>query len=265
MPSRDEARSIAIDITEKSLAAYGSSLDKAWLAVYEALLWYESVSEGVRLPHIIDVNYLRPTGKRKGSEWVSRSSKVHNYLAEEMGISPEEVSYRVDRLMKHEKFTGMQRQNSLGIAFVGIIKYLMEKFGDRSLTHEMEVNAKVLFPNQPLYGRTSNPRIDLVSKRSDKIVSISSFKWSIRHDRLNDITGECETYKKACSQLNVGMKFYSITNEFSPSRLQKLIEHPCIDGVVHIHKKAVVEVCQLNGRLDNLIDLTDFITSSFCW
>lgn len=264
MPSRDETQSIAIDIAEKALAAYGSSVDNTWLAVYETLLWYEPVGGDRSLPHIIDANYLRTTGK--DSKWVDRAHRVNEYLAKEMGIRLEDVPNRVDKLMKHEKFAGLQRQNSLGIAFVGIINHFIEKFGDHTLANEMEVKAALLFPNQPLYGRTSNPRIDLVSKRGDTLRSISSFKWSIRHDRLNDITGECETYKKACSQLNIATPtFFSVTNEFSPSRLQKLIAHPCIDGVVHIHKKLVVEICGLDGRLDNLIDLSDFITSSFKW
>jgi hypothetical protein len=60
-------------------------------------------------------------------------------------------------------------------------------------------------------------------------------------------------------------QFFFITNEFSPSRLQKLIEYPCIDGVVHIHKRAVLDVCGLDGRLVELIDLVDFIKSSYTW
>ena len=93
-----------------------------------------------------------------------------------------------------------------------------------------------------------------------------AIKWSIRHDRLNDVTGECETYKIASKKLKMKIpNFYSITNEFSPSRLQKIIDYPCIDGVVHVNKKAVVNICELNGRLDKLIDLTDFIESSYNW
>ena len=267
MPLKSETMSIALDILESSLSEYGYSLDRAWLSVYETLLWYIPVNSGKSLPHIIDANNLRPSGRGKGSKkWIQRADKFSDYLAKEMGISPDKVPERVDKLMSHEKLMGMQRQNPLGKAFIGIISHLIERFGDHSLHSEIEADATSLFPKQPLYGRSSNPRIDLIFKREKKIVSICSLKWSIRHDRLNDVTGECETYKKACSQLYAYTPhFYSITNEFSPSRLQKLIEHPCIDGVVHIHKKAVADVCGLNGRLTELVDLVDFVTSSFEW
>lgn len=266
MPPRSETMSIAVDILDSSLSNYGNSLDRVWLSVYETLLWY--VTDGRRrLPHIIDANYLRPSGRRKGSKkWIQRAIKFNDYVAKEIGTSPDKVPECMDKLMRHQDFRGMQRQNPLGIAFIGIINHLVEKFGDHSLNSEIEAEAALIFPEQPLYGRTSNPRIDLIFKRGEKIVSICSLKWSIRHDRLNDVTGECETYKKACSQLYAYTPhFFFITNEFSPSRLQKLIEHPCIDGVVHIHKKVVADVCGLNGRLVELIDLVDFIASSFEW
>jgi len=267
MPKRTETTSVALDILDSSLAKYGNSLDKAWLGIYETLLWYVPVGGGKGLPHIIDANNLRPSVRGKGSKkWVQRANKFNDYLAKEMDVSPDEVPAHVDKLMNHKRFIGMQRQNHLGIAFIGTIKHLIERFGDHSLRSEMEADATSIFPEHPLYGRTSKPRIDLIFKRGNKIVSISSFKWSIRHDRLNDVTGECETYKKACSQLYGSTpKFFSITNEFSPSRLQKLIEHPCIDSVVHIHKEAVADICELNGRLVELIDLVDFVKSSFEW
>lgn len=249
------------------MGKYDNSLDRAWLGIYETLLWYVPVSGGRSLPHIIDANRLRPSARGKGSKkWIQRANEFNEYLAEEMGTSPDKVPECVDKLMNQGEFVGMQRQNPLGTAFIGIINYLIEKFGDHSLNSEIEANAALIFPELPLYGRTSNPKIDLIFKRGKKIVSICSLKWSIRHDRLNDVTGECETYKKACNQVySCVPQFFFITNEFSPSRLQKLIEYPCIDGVVHIHKRAVLDVCGLNGRLVELIDLADFIKSSYTW
>lgn len=87
--------------------------------------------------------------------------------------------------------------------------------------------------------------------------------YSVRHDRVNDVTSECPTYKQAFdlvygSQSNAPMKFYVVTNEYDPARLSKMIDDHCIDGVVHVHKDAVTKVCGLNGRLEELIDLADF-------
>jgi len=49
------------------------------------------------------------------------------------------------------------------------------------------------------------------------------------------------------------------------SRLNKMLDDPCIDGVVHVHKKAPMEVCGLDGRLARLIDLEGFIHATFPW
>jgi len=267
MPTREETISIANSILKNALAKYNNSLADAWVGIYEALLWYEPVGGGANLPHIIDANNLRPSGSGKASKkWIERANNFNNFLANKMSIPSNSVINHVDKLMKHNNFIGMQRQNSLGIAFTGLIKYLLEKFGNPSLVNEMEADATLLFPGQSLYGRTSKPRMDLISKKNNEIVAISSLKWSVRHDRLNDVTGECESYKNACKQLDIKIpKFFTITNEFSPSRLQKIINHPCIDGVVHVHKEAVVNVCKLDGRLAKLIDLVDFINSSYNW
>ena len=177
LPTREETSSISIKILNKSLKKYGNSIKNAWLGIYETLMWYEPIGGGKSLPHIIDANNLRPSTKGKGSKtWIKRANIFNDFLAEEMNISSNRVSKNVDKLMKHKKFIGLQRQNSLGIAFIGIIKYLLEKFGDSSLENEIEADATLIFPNQTLYGRTSKPRIDLISKRDNNIVTISSLK-----------------------------------------------------------------------------------------
>lgn len=114
MPSRSETMSIAVDMLDSSLSTYGNSLDRVWLSVYETLLWY--VTDGRRrLPHIIDANYLRSSERGKGSKkWIQRAIKVNDYVAKEIGISPDKVPECMDNLMRHKDFAGMQRQNPLG-------------------------------------------------------------------------------------------------------------------------------------------------------
>jgi hypothetical protein len=61
------------------------------------------------------------------------------------------------------------------------------------------------------------------------------------------------------------LQYYVITNEYDPARLNKLLCDSCIDGLIHIHKYAVTDICQLDGRLSNLVDLRDFILQSHSW
>ena len=99
---------------------------------------------------------------------------------------------------------------------------------------------------------------------------IISAKWSVRHDRLNDITSECPIYKAAYSRIyrqarKDKLLYFVVTNEFDPARLNKIIIDDCVDGVVHVHKKAVTDICGLNDRLTKLIDLAEFIDFTNDW
>ncbi|MBF8284314.1 MAG: hypothetical protein HW378_3229, partial [Anaerolineales bacterium] len=61
MPSRTQTVKDACQIFEEAEYPAGLTLDKAWLGIYQTLLWYEPVYMfGIRaLPHIIDANNLR--------------------------------------------------------------------------------------------------------------------------------------------------------------------------------------------------------------
>ena len=277
MPSRD--RTIADAILVFKRAEYTSGLDPttAWLGIYQALLWYEPVNwvGFSNLPHIIDADKLRPsspTKKRswtKPKAWQKRAHAVNIYLSEQLGCSADEVLHRTNLLMQQPDYEGMQRQNTLGMAFTGLVKYILEKFGSAKIVYEAEVDAETVFPGITFPGRSSTPRIDLLARLNDIPRAIISAKWSMRHDRLNDITNECPVYRAAYEriyrQTRRNWVYYVITNEYDPSRLNKILNDTCVDGVVHVHKAAVVEVCGLNGRLDRLIDLADFVKLTLAW
>ena len=83
-------------------------------------------------------------------------------------------------------------------------------------------------------------------------------------------SNECPVYKAAYERIyrqarREHLLYYVVTNEYAPARLNKMLDDPCVDGVVHVHKKAPVEVCGLDGRLVRLMDLEDFINATFSW
>ena len=82
---------------------------------------------------------------------------------------------------------------------------------------------------------------------------------------LNDITNECPAYKGAAMWTRSNIEYIVVTNEFGSARLQRLLRDNCVDTVVHVHKPAVVNVCQIDGALDSLADLTDLIARSHTW
>jgi len=172
--------------------------------------------------------------------------------------------------MKQPDYEGMQRQNTLGIGFVGLIKHVLDKFGSEGVSYQTEVEAATIFPGITFPGRSRTPRVDVLAECSDIPRAILSAQWSVRHDRLNDITNECPVYKAAYERVyrqtrRDGLLYYVVTNEYDPSRLNKMLDDTCVDGVVHVHKAAVMEVCGLDGRLARLIDLADFINATLSW
>lgn len=183
------------------------------------------------------------------------------YLSEHLSCTPEEVKKKVDLLMKHKDFRGLQRQNPLGIAFAGLIRHILQRFGSASLHYELEVNANDIFPGITFPGRSTTPAMDIyVSDGQGLPKAVVSVKWSVRHDRINDLINKRPVYKAAAQrQSRITLPYYVVTNEFDPARLTKLLQDTCFDAVVHVHKPAVTEICGLDGRLMNLKDLTDFV------
>lgn len=110
----------------------------------------------------------------------------------------------------------------------------------------------------------------MLAERGEIPRVIISTKWSVRHDRLSDITNECPVYKTAYARIyrqvrRAQLSYYVVTNEYDPARLNKMLDDSCVDGVIHVHKAAVVKVCGLDERLTRLIDLSDFIRATSSW
>jgi hypothetical protein len=277
MPTREQTIADAIRILESAIYPSRLRIESVWLGIYQTLLWYEPVNRAGfdLLPHIIDADKLRPSLAAKGrthagpSVWQQRAQAINTYLAQHLGCPVAEMPSKTDLLMKSPDYAGMQRQNTLGIAFAGLIKYIMEKFGAQQSVYRSEVKASTIFAGVTVPGRSSTPRIDLLATRGDVPRAIISAKWSVRHDRLNDITNECPIYKAAYQRIyrqsRRELLYYVVTNEYDPSRLTKMLDDSCVDGIVHVHKAAVADVCGLNGRLTRLIDLVDFVQSADNW
>ncbi|MEW5989016.1 MAG: hypothetical protein AB1791_20515 [Chloroflexota bacterium] len=278
MPSREQTITDAVRLFEQATYPTGLNAETAWLGIYQTLLWYEPVNwlGFGELPHIIDADKLRPSSPVKRRTWTSaspwqlRAESINQYLANHLGCPADQAPGKVDLLMKGSDYLGMQRQNPLGIAFIGLIQHVLQRFGPTHILYETESQATSVFPGIAFPGRSGTPRIDVLASKGGIPRAILSAKWSVRHDRMSDITNECPVYKAAYQRIfrqarQEPLLYYVLTNEYDPARLTKLLDDSCVDGVVHIHKAAVVEVCQLNGRLGDLLDLSELIQLTSSW
>lgn len=169
MPTRSQTIIDAIRIFENArYPPSGLTKTTAWLGIYQTLLWYEPITGGA-LPHIIDSDKLRPASGRdawaKPKIWQQRAKRIEEHIAASIGCLPQEVESKVDLLMRTSGYRGMQRQNTLGIAFAGLIKHVLEKFGSSLMSYEVEVLAANIFPGTPLPGRSAIPRLDVLAHR----------------------------------------------------------------------------------------------------
>lgn len=151
------------------------------------------------------------------------------------------------------------------MAFAGLVRHTLELFGTKHVLYQLENSARDVFPGIPMPGRSARARVDLAAIRNSIPAAFISCKWSLRHDRINDITSECPDYKSAALRLRIPLRYYVVTNEFEPARLLKLLSDPCIDGLAHVHRPAVVKICGMDGRLTKMFDLTDLFAVTATW
>ena len=250
------ARQEATRLVSAYLKGHRNDPSATWLAVYRTVLWYDNIG-GSLLPHIMEVNALA-----QGS-WAKRARDVNDYIARSLGVRPSSVAGAVDKLMSLPAFAGKQRQNPLGEGFIGAILGVLSDAGAQGITYRAEAPSTDFFPGITIPGRSSIPKIDVVALKEDRLVAIISAKWSLRHDRLSDITNECPVYKEAAFRhWRVRPAYYVVTNEFMPARLQRLTSDACVDGVVHVHAPLVTQVCKLQAQV---LDLTDLIQLTRSW
>ncbi len=262
MPTRKATVDKAVSLLENAKYPNGFSESEYGFGIYQVLMWYEEINAyGIeRLLHIIDADKLKSkTGKIKA--WQRRAIDFEKYLANRLGCDPDGVYEYVNLLFKQPEFEGLQGQNPRGIAFVGLIANGIAHFGNPNYTVRTEVDSASIFPGIVFPGRSKAASIDVLIEENQNPHAVVSVKWSVRHDRINDLTNECPAYKAAAQRLSrTDLKYYVVTNEFDPGRLDKILGDTCIDGVVHVDKYAVVNVCGLNGRLNKLLDISEFFT-----
>ncbi len=263
----EEDRQAVIGVFDQAIYPHGApSLDESWLGIYQTLMWHEH-----GLLHVREANDLRRNGT-----WQRRARDAELYIAGLLGVGGADVAAVVDRMMRLPRWRGMQRNNPLGNGLRILIREVLRRWGDPRFEYSEERSARDFFPGIKMPGRSEAPRMDVLATRkggAEAPRAICSCKWSIRHDRISDPTNECQEYKAAAvRRQNMDMLYFVVTNELDLQRLDKVLNQPCVDHLVHLHLKLTM---QLAGtvpasvasavRSGKLMDLTDFVRSTFKW
>lgn len=241
------------------------TLEDAWLGIYQVLWWYDH-----DLLHVFDAPDLW-----KNKNWVAKAKTGERVIAEPLGIGPSEVPGILDRMMQVDRWKGMQRNNPLGRGFRMLVCEVLNRWGDPRFEYREEAKATAFYPGIEMPGRSASPSIDVVAVSKDRRTpkAIISCKWGIRHDRISDPTNECTQYKRAAIQFQeMNLLYFVVTNEISGQRLDKVLNQPCVDGLVHVSLDFVNAVnggptdFMTAGRAARrLLDLTELVQLTFTW
>lgn len=241
------------------------SLQDAWLGIYQVLWWYEH-----GLLHVHDAPALW-----RNRTWAQKATVGEQHIASLLGISPSRVQAVVDRMMHLPRWDGSQRNNPLGHGFRMLVAEILRRWGDDRFEYREEATATDFYPGIKMPGRSVAPKIDVVAihrtRRTPK--AVISCKWSIRHDRISDPTNECTQYKSASIQLQeMDLLYFVATNEMSGQRLDKVVDQPCVDGLVHVSLDFLTTV---NGGFTEfmtaarvgrrLLDLAELVQLTHTW
>jgi hypothetical protein len=244
------------------------TLADAWLGIIQVLWWYEH-----DLLHVHDAPALW-----KNKTWRQAAKDAEKYIASALGVPESSVPEMVDRMLGLPRWQGMQRQNPLGNGLRMLVSEVLARWGDQRFNYYEEQNATRWFPGITMHGRSKSPSIDvaITEKPTDNPVAVVSCKWSIRHDRISDPTNECTAYKSAAvQQQNMNLRYFVVTSETDGQRLNKVLEQPCVNGLVHIHASLVdslrsgptpiMQAARSATAQTRYIDLVELVQATFTW
>jgi len=286
MPSSEDRQLIIRAFNEDCIwPANEPTLKDAWLGIYQLLLWYEH-----GYIHIREANDLQ-----RNKTWQRRATEAEAYMATALNVKPTELATHVDRMMQlprwrdalHSKATtatcphcGLdfllpkkgQRNNPLGNGLRILTAEVLRRWGDSRFTYEEEASAATWFPGITMPGRSLKPKIDILAHADKRVRVIISCKWSGRHDRMSDVTNECQQYRQASAQQqNMNFQHFVVTNELDGQRTDKILNQPCIDGLVMVHLPVAQKIGTMTPMMERnimdgrLLDLSEFVELTHTW
>lgn len=236
------------------------TLSDAWVAIYQVLMYFDPE---VDLLHVNEVSALRKPA------WAGRAQRAEQYISQALGVSSTKLRSLMDRMMELPRWKGRQRHNPVGHGFRILNAEVLRRWGNPELDYMEEEPALNWFPGIKMPGRSEHPKIDVFITKNGTPRAILSCKWGIRHDRISDPTNECQEYRAAAARRQIKpFEYYVISSEFDGARLEKVLEQPCVDGLIHTHIPLLRQLTAPDRQLwtyRNLYDLTEFAELTKSW
>lgn len=253
----------AAEMYRAQILEHGYGPSDAWKPIASLLLAcgaWRSKSEGWVVNN--EAVYFKEANEfRPNSMAMRRGSQLGDFLANELAFSRDELCSHIGLYWADERFRFSQPNNLVGHAFRSMLVEALTIFGDPGIRYEEEVDPHAEFPGNPFSTRSANPRIDIAARRGSTTVALISSRWRFRHDRV-DVVEEAMAYVTAAVRSNPNVKQYAWVGEFSPARLEKILNHtapnhpnPPLASCIHFEPRLLTEGLlerKVNGRLQSL-------------
>lgn len=275
--SRSKNAQLAVDLFNHLVDEKHLDMETAWRAIATLLLTCELYQPGrgwVEFHGCIvfrDSNDFRLNAEGEPNEAILSSHNLGTYLAEELGVSVEELCATIGQYWMVPGIRNLQPHNPVGHAFRSICVAYLQRFGDSNVSYEEEVSPFKEFPGHPFPGSSPRAKIDIIARRDNRTVAVISSKWRFRHDRVEFIE-EGFRYVTAARRHNPNCELYALTGEFSAARLHKALEaskpasmHGPLSATVHFAPQLIWHGLGENGRTHELRDLSWLAKESYSW
>jgi hypothetical protein len=271
---RDDNAQIAVDLYRELHEQYNWAKEDAWKGIAILLLSCKIWRDGWRDFHRVVVyresNDFKITRSGPNST-IRKAQKLTNYLAAELGLEEDSLCASVGKYWENKNITALQPHNLVGHAFRSIFTEILKIHGDTSISYDEEVNPYEEFHGYRFDTRSKKPKIDIVARKDGQTVALLSTRWRYRHDRV-EVVDESYSYIPVARRINRYCNFYAVIGEFSPARIEKILDHSPpkhahgpIAAAVHFNPLLIKEGLEENGRIEHLKSLPWLIDKTFEW
>jgi hypothetical protein len=260
---------LAVDLYNRLHEKHNWSPPTAWHGIARLLLTCNVWGRGWEPFHDVVV-YRERNDLVKGQIVRDRTEALSLFLAQQLGVTRSNLCYELGTYWRQPTISELQPHNPVGIAYRSLIVNALELFGDRGVTYDEEADRHREFPRHSFPARSGKSKVHILARKRGRIVALLSTQWRSRHNRVRFIN-QSLAYAAAARRENPNCSLYAVVGEFTPSRLDKIlncqpaIPNAALYATVHFEPRLITEGLRENGRMTHLKSLEWLIEQSFLW
>lgn len=276
MPRSPNAQ-IAVDLYNQLVPIYAWTAASAWHGIARLLLTTKVWRTGLGWQPFHNVIVYRESNDFKlgaggaPNAVLRRAEALTAYLAAQLGVPRTEICDHTGAYWNQPRLSTLQPHNLVGHAFRSLIVAILQTFGDPGIVYEEEVDPHAEFPGFLFTTRSLDAKLDIVARRTGRLVALLSTRWRYRHDRV-DLVDEALAYAPAARRQNHNCKLYAVVGEFAPNRLHKVLancppamQNAALSAAVHFAPELIWRGLEENGRTACLRNLEWLIQQTNDW